>query len=99
MRPAPVIVVDEVLQMSIQAALAENHHVIQALPANDNQLLKDVGSERRFDDKLYAFYSRLISLYPDIDTLSDEELDDSPWAGSMEVSDSHVVMAIMPEQS
>jgi len=32
MRPAPVIVVDEVLKMSIQAALAENHHVIPGTP-------------------------------------------------------------------
>jgi hypothetical protein len=63
------------------------------------QLLKDVGSERRFDDKVYAFYSSLIILYPEIDTLSEEERDDSPWAGSMEVSDSHVIMAIVPEQS
>ncbi len=67
--------------------------------AHQYQLLKDVGSERRFDDKVYAFYSRLISLYPEIDTLPEEELDDSPWASSMEVSDSHVIMAIVPEQS
>ncbi len=67
--------------------------------AHQYQLLKDVGSERRFDDKVYAFYSRLISLYPELDTLSEDERDDSPWAGSMEVSDSHVMMAIVPEQS
>jgi hypothetical protein len=29
----------------------------------------DLGSERRFDDKVYAFYSRLISLYPEVETL------------------------------
>jgi len=63
------------------------------------QLLKDVGSERRFDDKVYAFYSRLIGLYPEVETLSEDELDDSPWACSMEVSGSHVIMAVMPEQS
>jgi hypothetical protein len=34
MRPAPVRVVDEVLKMSMQAALAENDHGIQALRAN-----------------------------------------------------------------
>jgi hypothetical protein len=67
--------------------------------AHQYQLLKDVGSERRFDDKVYAFYSRLISLYPEIDTLPEEELDDSPWACSMEVSGSHVIMAIVPEKS
>jgi len=44
MRPAPVIVVDEVLKMSIQAALAENDHVIQALPANGADHPLDIGS-------------------------------------------------------
>jgi len=66
--------------------------------AHQYQLLKEVGSERRFDDKVYAFYSRLIGLYPEVETLSEEELDDSPWACSMEASGSHVIMAIVPEQ-
>ena len=67
--------------------------------AHQYQLLKDVGSELRFDNKVYAFYSRLISLYPEIETLPEEELDDSPWACGMEVSGSHVIMGIVPEQS
>ena len=67
--------------------------------AHQYKLLKEVGSERRFDDKVYAFYSRLSSLYPEVETLSEEELDDSPWASSMEVSGSHVIMAIVPKQS
>jgi hypothetical protein len=58
-----------------------------------------VGSERRFDDKVYAFYSRLISLYPEVETLSEDELDDSPWACSMEMSGGHVIMAVIEEQS
>jgi hypothetical protein len=67
--------------------------------AHQYQLLKDVGSERRFDAEVYAFYTGLIGLYPEIDTLPEEELDNSPWASSMEVSGSHVIMAIVPEQS
>ena len=67
--------------------------------AHQYQLLKDVGSERRFDDRVYAFYSSLLGLYPEVETLSEEELDHSPWACSMEVSGSHVIMAIVPEQS
>ena len=67
--------------------------------AHQYQLLKDLGSERRFNDQVYAFYSRLISLYPEVETLSEEELANSPWASSMEVSGSHVIMAIVPEQS
>ena len=49
--------------------------------AHQYPLLKDVGSERRFDDKVYTYYSRLISLYPESDTLSEQELDNSRWAG------------------
>jgi hypothetical protein len=62
-------------------------------------LLREVGSESRFDAEVYAFYSRLISLYPEIEVLTEDELDDSPWACSMEVSGSHVIMAIVPEKS
>src|SRR6516164_1932816 len=66
--------------------------------AHQYKLLKEVGSERRFDDNIYAFYAKLIGLYPEVETLSEDELDDSPWACSMEVSGSHVIMAIMPER-
>ena len=48
------------------------------------RLLRDVGSERRFDGEVYAFYSGLIGLYPEIDALPEDDLDDSPWACSME---------------
>ena len=67
--------------------------------AHEYQLLKEVGSERRFDDRVYAFYSRLINLWPEVETLSEEEVDDSPWACNMEMSGSHVIIAIVPEQS
>jgi hypothetical protein len=73
--------------------------ISSAEAAHQYQLLKELGSERRFDDKVYAFYSRLISLYPEVETLSEEELENSPWASSMEVSGSHVIMAIAPERS
>ena len=67
--------------------------------AHQYKLLKEVGSERRFDDNIYAFYAKLIGLYPEVETLSEEELDDSPWACSIELSGSHVIVAIMQEQS
>jgi hypothetical protein len=39
--------------------------------ARQYRLLRDVESTaHRFDAEVYAFYSRLISLYPEIDTLS-----------------------------
>jgi hypothetical protein len=65
--------------------------------ARQYRLLREVESvPRRFNAEVYAFYSRLVSLYPEIDALPEDELGDSPWACSMEVSDSHVVMAILP---
>ena len=67
--------------------------------AHQYKLLKEVGSERRFDDNIYAFYAKLVGLYPEVETLSEDELDGSPWACSLEVSGSHVIMAIVPEQS
>ena len=33
-----------------------------------------------------------------MDTLPEDELDDSPWACSMVVSDSHVIMTVLPEK-
>jgi hypothetical protein len=58
--------------------------------ARQYRLLCDMeATPRRFDAEVYAFYSRLISLYPEVDSLPEDELDGSPWACSMEVSDSH----------
>ena len=51
-----------------------------------------------FNAEVYAFYSRLIGLYPEIDLLSEDELDDSPWASSPEMSGTHVIMAIVAEK-
>jgi hypothetical protein len=41
----------------------------------------------------------LVSLCPEIDTLPEDELDDSRWACRMEVPDRHVVMAILRSDS
>ena len=65
--------------------------------AHQYRLLREVGSESRLDAEVYAFYSRLPSLYPEIDTLSEQELDDSPRACSM--SSGQVIMAVVTEQS
>src|ERR1035437_5730102 len=43
MRPAPMVVGDEVLKVSIQTALAEYDHVIQALAANGPDHAFDIG--------------------------------------------------------
>ena len=52
-----------------------------------------------FDNQVYAFYSRLTDLYPEIDLLPEAELDASPWACAIDMSGSHVIMAILPEKT
>ena len=59
----------------------------------------NIGRTIRFNAEVYAFYSRLVSVCPEIDTLPEGALDDSPWACSMEVPDGHVVMAILRSDS
>jgi hypothetical protein len=55
--------------------------------ARQYRLLHEVESvPRRFNAAVYAFYSRLVSLYLEIDRLPEDELNDSPWACNMEVS-------------
>ena len=63
------------------------------------KLSDDKSARPQFDVHVYAFYSRLTALYPEIDMLSDDELDACPWACSLEHSGGHVVMAIQPEQA
>ena len=43
---------------------------------------------------VYRFLTQLTGLYPDIDTLPEDKVDDSPWACSIEVSGDHVIMAL-----
>ena len=52
-----------------------------------------------FNAQVYAFYSRLTDLYPEIDLIPENELDACPWACAIDMSDSHVIMAIQPEKS
>jgi hypothetical protein len=41
-----------------------------------------------------GFFDALRARYPDIDTASDAEVDESPWASGFEVSDDHVLLNI-----
>jgi len=41
-----------------------------------------------------AFLADLGARYPDLDTLADDEVDDSPWASGFESSDRHVLLNI-----
>ena len=45
--------------------------------------------------KIDAFYSELISRYPDIDSYSDDEVDECPWSVEIDVSDGAVLMCMV----
>ena len=46
-------------------------------------------------EKIDAFYQELIEKYPDIDTYSDDEVDNCPWSAEIDISDGAVVMNIV----
>ena len=46
-------------------------------------------------EKIDAFYQELIAAYPDIDSYSDDEVDDCPWSVEIDVSDGAVVMCMV----
>jgi hypothetical protein len=49
----------------------------------------------RPSEKIATFYKELIDKYPDIDSYSDNEVDDCPWSVEIDVSDGAVVMCIV----
>ena len=42
-----------------------------------------------------SFYQELISTYPDIDSYSDDDVDDCPWSVELDVSDGAVLMCMV----
>ena len=46
-------------------------------------------------EKIDAFYSELISRYPDIDSYSDDEVDECPWSVEIDVSDGAVLVCMV----
>ena len=51
----------------------------------------------RFDEGVYRFYTELARRYPEIEMLTDEETDSSPWVCGLELADDHVIMALVKE--
>ena len=49
--------------------------------------------------KVSAFYDEITRRYPEIDTLSEDEVDGSPWACRLDRSGKHVLMAIVPSRA
>jgi hypothetical protein len=57
-------------------------------------LLEGKHVSQSWDAAVYRFLTQLTELYPDIESLPEDEADDSPWACSLEVSGAHVIMAL-----
>ena len=57
-------------------------------------LLEGKVVSQSWDAAVYRFLTQLTGLYPDIEMLSEDKADDSPWACSFEVSGAHVIMAL-----
>src|SRR5690348_13839880 len=52
----------------------------------------------KFDIAVYRFQAQLTMSYPDIDLLSEDEIEVSPWARPLEISDDHVIMALRQDR-
>jgi hypothetical protein len=51
----------------------------------------------RFDEGVYRFYCELTRHYPELEMMTDEEMESSPWACALEVAEDHVIMALLKE--
>ena len=51
-----------------------------------------------FDEAVYAFSCALSRHFPDLESIADEDLEESPWASASELSGSHMIVALRPER-
>ena len=51
----------------------------------------------RFNEGVYRFYCELTRYYPEIEMMTEEEMESSPWACALEVADDHVIMELLKE--
>lgn len=52
-----------------------------------------------FDSNVYTFYSHLTSIYPEVEMVPEDQLDDCPWACSLDMCGGHVIIPILLEKS
>jgi len=62
-------------------------------------LSEEKSVEREFDGSVYNFYCGLISLFPEVETVPEDELDSCPWACGIDIAADHLIMAIQIEQA
>src|SRR6516164_816969 len=75
-------------------AISDDEAAARYLALSDE---KSVESE--FDPSVYNFYCGLISLFPEVETVPEDELDSCPWACGIDIAADHVIMAIQIEQA
>jgi hypothetical protein len=82
--------------MSFDLAVLHVEGLISAKQAAEiyGQLCEGNYEVLRPSEDVDRFYQELVSRYPDIDQLSDEEIDESPWSVSPDISDGAVIMCI-----
>ena len=51
--------------------------------ARYGELNDEKSVEPEFDEHVYAFYSRLTKLFPDVEMIPEDELDACPWASGI----------------
>lgn len=67
--------------------------------ARYRELNDEKSVEPEFDEHVYAFYSRLTSLYPEPEMVPDHELYACPWASGIDIAADHVILALQLEQA
>jgi hypothetical protein len=67
--------------------------------ARYRELNDEKSVEPEFDASVYKFYCDLISLFPEVETVPEDELDSCPWACGIDIAADHVIMAIQIEQA
>lgn len=46
-------------------------------------------------ERIDSFYQELVEKYPDVESYSDDDIDDCPWSVELDVSDGAVVMSMV----
>ena len=67
--------------------------------ARYRELSDEKSVEPEFDASVYNFYCSLISLFPEVETVPEDELDSCPWACGIDIASDHVIMAIHLEHA
>jgi hypothetical protein len=62
-------------------AISDDEGAVRYRELNDEKSV-----EPKFDEHVYAFYSRLTNLFPDVEMVPEDELDACPWASGIDIA-------------